>query len=226
MERKGASHYNLLPDLDISCCYRIWKDKKRGGAYGVGREFDNPRARTLTHLLDGGVVDGGERGGLGRVRRVAECLGILETGHVGAIAREYAVVLPGLLGSRGNLTVALNQAAGVEGGAHGRAHPGRELGPLVEVSHRNPVKHAIVAGEAVNPRSVVLEAVLVDPGVRALVPQFERPTATAKGWGNWGQDRVALAAEAVVELGIVQLLEGAGSGHGLVNRGGTGLLHL
>ena len=83
--------------------------------------------------------------------------------------------------------------------------------------------HAIVAGPG-NQRSVVLEAVLVDPGVRATVPHFEGHTA--KGGGNWGQDRVALTADAVLELGIVQLLEGAGSGHGLVNRGGTGLLHL
>ena len=81
-----------------------------------------------------------------------------------------------------------------------------------------------VHGAAKNQRCVLLEAVLVDPGVRARVPHFEGQTAP--GLGNWGQRWVALTADAVVELGIVQLLEGAGSGHGLVNRGGTGLLHL
>ena len=94
-----------VPRLTI--CYRIWnpRDKTRRGLL-VPIENSTIRARgPLTHLLDGGVVDGGESGGLGRVRRVAECLGILETGHEGAIAREQAVVLPALPGSRGNLTV-------------------------------------------------------------------------------------------------------------------------
>jgi len=175
-------------------------------------------ARPL-HLLGVGRRDGGERGGLCGIRGVAEGLGILETGHVGTEAREQAVVRPRLLGGGGNLAAALDNVAEVIRGAHSLAPPGRELAFFVEKPDADDVSHAHVAG-ASDAGMVGLEAVLVDPLVRALVPHRECQTAPRAADG--GQHGVALAADAVVVLGVVHLLEGAGGGHRLVDRVSTG----
>jgi len=175
---------------------------------------------SLLHDLGVGNHDGGERLGLGAVRGIAEGLSILETGRVAAEAGAAAVVRPRLPGGGGNLALALDEAKTVEGGAGGGALPGRELGIFVEILDADHVLQAAVHRTAVNKGRVGLEAVLVHPVVRALVPKFERDARD--GRPNGGEEKVALAAHAVVELGVVQLLEGAGGGHRLVDRVGTG----
>ena len=66
--------------------------------------------RSALHLLGGGDLHGGDRGGLSGIRGVAEGLSILETGREGAETGVPAAVAIVGWGGGGNLAAALEAA--------------------------------------------------------------------------------------------------------------------
>ena len=91
----------------LRCCQKGFRRRALGG--WIRQSARDP---SLGHLLDAGFGhhDGGERGGLGGVRGIAEGLSILETGREGAETGVPAAVAIVGWGGGGNLAAALEAA--------------------------------------------------------------------------------------------------------------------